>query len=109
MQTYKKFVFGREDEHNINLYQHQMKEISEGGGKGKGRGKGTGKFEERLCFVGHYNSVSGVLNKILQMDLEDKEVREYNRTIEDMTKFIDKLKLSLPIEEKKILEQVGED
>lgn len=108
MTKYKSFIFDREDPYNINLYQNQNKEITEGGVMrgGKGRPTGTGKFEIKPVFIGHYSSVSGVLNKIFQMELEGKEVSQYIKVVEDMTKYIEKLKIDFPVADKKILEQI---
>lgn len=92
MIAYKNFRFGREDEHNINLYQIQNKEIVEGGGRGKGRGVATGRFEDREVFIGHYSTISGVLFKILEMDLEEaSEVKEFNNKLITHRMFCEKL------------------
>jgi hypothetical protein len=101
MIKYKGYEFGREDEYNVNLYQMQSKEITEGGGgRGMGRPKGTGKFEDRMCFVGHFSSVGGCLHKISLLEIENKEVSDMVNILEDFKKFCLKLQIDFPREQK---------
>ncbi len=58
------FKIKTNDHYNIDLFQSQMKEIVEGGGRGKGRGTPTGKFEMKDVFIGHYSSVRGAFIKM---------------------------------------------
>ncbi len=101
MIKYKTYEFGRCDEYNVDLYQMQSKEITEGGGgRGKGRPKGTGEFEDRMCFVGHFSTVGGCLNKIAQLETEDKEVPKIIDALEEFRKFCLALQIDFPREPK---------
>ncbi len=107
MFTYKNFEFGREDQYNFNVYQWQSKQVMLDAGRGKGKGTPTGKFEDKLCFLGHYNTISGVLYKILEMDLEAKEVKDFFKALEEHRKYVDNLfkNVNIGIEVKKVVEQ----
>ncbi len=111
MFTYKNFEYGREDQYNFNIYQWQSKQVMLDAGRGKGKGTPTGKFEDKLVFLGHYNTISGALHKILEMDLEATEVKDFSKALEEHRKYVDNLfkKVNIEIEEKKILEQTQEE
>lgn len=92
MIQYKDFSFGRTDQYNIDLYKYMDKEVVIGGGRGKGPGTKTGKFERTLVHIGHYSTISGVLFKILEMDLEEaSEVKEFNVKLITHRMFCEKL------------------
>ena len=91
MFEYKDFAWDRTDENNVDLYQYQQKEIRLNAGRGKGQGQATGEYKRSLVFVGHYNTISGVLYKILEMDLEGNEVRNFSKVLQEHKKYVDNL------------------
>ncbi len=112
MFKYKSFEWCREDKYNFDLYQWQDKEIQIKPERGWGRGKGTGEFEKKLVFIGHYNTISGCLYRMLELDLENSEFKDFNNILQEHKKYNEdlfkELQKHVPIEETKILEQVSE-
>jgi hypothetical protein len=110
MFEYKDFAWDRTDDNNVDLYMYQDREIRLNAGRGKGQGQATGEYERKLVFIGHYNTISGVLYKILEMDLEATEVKNFTKVLQDHKKYVTELfhKINIPVAEKKILVQAGQ-